>query len=65
MKTMAIINTTKPTTSLINTLKVSFAELWSTITTTWASETRTWLDTGSLIDNRSKPSNSLTNIAKP
>jgi len=36
---------------MTNTSKVSFAELWSTITTTWASETRTWLDMSSLIDN--------------
>ena len=34
-----------------NTDKVSFAELWSTITTTWASETRTWVECASLIAN--------------
>lgn len=38
-------------TPFTNTTKVSFAELWSTITTTWASETRTWADTASLMDN--------------
>jgi len=38
-------------TPVTNTSKVSFAELWSTITTTWANETRTWLDMGSLIEN--------------
>src|SRR5574343_1513010 len=38
-------------TPVTNVTKVSFAELWSTITTTWASETRTWLDTGSIIEN--------------
>jgi len=62
---MAITNTAKPTTTLANTTKVSFAELWSTITSTWATETRTWLDCGSLIDNTSKVSSSLTNTAKP
>ena len=62
---MAITNISKPTTSLTNTSKVSFAELWSTITTTWVSESRSWLDTGSLIDNSSKPTTSITNIAKP
>lgn len=51
---MAITNQSKPNTSLTNTAKVSFAELWSTITTTWASETRTWLDVGSLFDNITK-----------
>ena len=62
---MAITNTSKPTTSLTNVTKVSFGETWGTIATTWAAETRTWLDMISLIDNRSKPSNTLTNIAKP
>ena len=38
-------------TPVTNTSKVSFAELWSTITTTWANETRTWLDMGSLMEN--------------
>lgn len=52
---MAITNTTKPSApSLTNTTRASFAELWSTISTTWASETRTWTETGSLIDNLSK-----------
>lgn len=36
-----------------NTSRTSSAELWSTITTTWATETRIWLDTSSLIDNTS------------
>lgn len=40
-------------TPVTNTSKVSFAELWSTITTTWASETRTWLDCASIIENTS------------
>ena len=40
-------------TPITNTTKVSFAELWSTITTTWATETRTWLETGSLMNNTS------------
>lgn len=62
---MAITNQSKPTTSLTNTTKVSFAELWSTITTTWASETRSWVDCISLIDNGSKPTTSITNISKP
>jgi hypothetical protein len=62
---MAIANTAKPTTSLANITRASFAELWSTIATTWASETRTWLDCASLIDNNSKPTTSLSNIAKP
>lgn len=41
---MALTNTSKPTTTLANTDKVAFSELWSTITSTWASETRHWED---------------------
>ena len=62
---MSITNTAKPSTSITNTVKVNLAELWSTITTTWASETRTWDDCISLIDNTSKPSTSITNVSKP
>lgn len=43
-------------TPVTNASRVSSAELWSTITTTWATETRTWLDTSSLIDNVSRRS---------
>lgn len=60
-----MINTSKPSTSLVNTAKVSFGETWATISTTWASETRTWLATGSLLTNGTKPSNSIINTAKP
>jgi len=62
---MALTNVSKPTTTLMNTDKVSFAELWSTITTTWTSEPRTWDATGSLFINPSKPTTSITNSAKP
>lgn len=62
---MTITNTSKPTTSLTNTARVSFGELWSTIATTWATETRTWLGTGSLVTNTSRISSSMTNTAKP
>jgi hypothetical protein len=51
-----MINNPKPTSpSLLNTAKASFAELWSTITTTWETETRTWLETGSLLVNLDRP----------
>lgn len=36
---------------MTNTTKVSFGETWTTITTTWSSEIRTWLATGSLFTN--------------
>jgi hypothetical protein len=60
-----ITNEIKQSSPLANADKVSFAELWSTISTTWATETRTWADCISLIDNDSKTSSSITNIAKP
>jgi len=60
-----ITNTAKPSTSLTNITKVSFGETWGAIETTWASETRTWLETISLMDNTTKQSSSITNIAKP
>jgi len=62
---MAISNISRPTSSLINTAKVVGYETWSTITTTYASETRTWAATGTIFTNASKQSSSLTNIAKP
>lgn len=50
---MAIVNTSKPTTAIANSSRVSFAETWGAIQTTWASETRTWADAISLMDNTS------------
>jgi hypothetical protein len=37
-----MINLDKPTTSFINSTKVSDGEIWATVSTTWLSETRTW-----------------------
>lgn len=63
---MALTNIVKPSSpSFTNTTRASFAELWSTITTTWASETRTWLATGSLMTNSTDVSASITNTVKP
>lgn len=52
---MTIKNLSKPSTSLTNSSKVSSAELWSTITPTWAAETRTWAQCASLMTASSKP----------
>ena len=60
-----IIGAVNPLGGLINTSKIGGAELWSTISTTWASETRTWLDSASLFGNTAKPSSSMTNVSKP
>lgn len=50
---------------LTNFSKVSVGETWDTVTTSWATETRTWLQISQLIGNTSKPSTSITNQAKP
>lgn len=60
-----IIGVVNPLGGLTNTSKIGGAELWSTIPTTWASETRTWLDCVSLFDNTAKVSSTLTNVSKP
>lgn len=53
------------TGGMTNASKVSIGETWGTITTSWASETRTWLAISQLIGNTSKPTTSLVNQAKP
>jgi hypothetical protein len=62
---MSITNTSKPTTAIVNLTKVLDYETWDTILTTWATETRAWDDTRSLIDNTTRPSVSITNLSKP
>lgn len=58
-------NTPKPTGSVNNTARVSDSERWSTITTTWASETRSWLATISLMNNTTRPTASINNTPRP
>jgi len=60
-----ITNTSKPTTVFSNSTKVSFGETWGGITTSWASETRDWLTTGSFFAGTSKPTTSFINTSKP
>lgn len=62
---MAIVNVSKPTTSLTNSSRIGISETWDTIPTTWASETRTWDATISIITNATKISSSITNSLKP
>lgn len=51
---MNITNQSKPTTSLTNSDKVSFAVTWDTWDTAWEDETRTWDELGSIIENTSR-----------
>ena len=62
---MALVNVSKPSTALANADRIASFETWATIPTTWASETRTWLDCVSLFDNDAKPSTAFTNVSKP
>ncbi len=62
---MAIINTSKPTTSITNTTnRVVSYETWDTNISTWNSETRTWDQMGTTWSNTSKPVTSIINISK-
>jgi len=58
-------NTSKPITSLANITKTMIGLIWSLDLNTWATETQTWGDTASTIDNITKQSSSITNISKP
>lgn len=62
---MAITNQNKPSTSLVNTTKVSFGLTWGADLNQWQNELQTWGETISIIDNSSKPTTSFTNISKP
>jgi hypothetical protein len=48
---MPINNTPKPTGSVNNTSKVSNSVTWNTWTVSWATETRTWDELISTMDN--------------
>ncbi len=53
---MTMVNTPKPSaSSFTNSTRVSSAELWGTIITTWATETRTWAACASVMVNSTKP----------
>ena len=62
---MAILNQSKPSSSMTNAAKIATGETWDSILTTWASETQTWADTASFVDNVSRATSSITNVAKP
>lgn len=50
---------------MTNATKVSIGETWDSISTSWATETQTWLKSSQLITNNAKVSSLLTNQAKP
>lgn len=60
-----MINESRPSSSMSNQARIANGETWASILTTWATETQTWEETGSFIDNFTKQSSSITNVAKP
>ena len=60
-----MINTSKPTTSIANSNKPQVGETWATEPYTWTVESRTWLAISKLISNVSKPTTTLSNVARP
>lgn len=53
------------TGGMTNQAKASIGETWGTITTSWATETRTWEQVSQLLSNSARTSSSITNQAKP
>lgn len=62
---MSITNLDKPTTSLVNSDKVSNQETWDSNTTIWDTEVRTWDEMGTKMSNTSKVSSNIINTPKP
>lgn len=64
---MALVNTSKPSApSFTNITKVSDSVTWDTWVVAWQSETRTWDELISTMDNTARASSSgITNLAKP
>lgn len=62
---MALVNTSKPTTSLTNIARVVDYTTWDTNTTSWNTEVRTWDDMASTMGNITKVTANITNLAKP
>ena len=62
---MAITNTDRPSSSLVNATKVLGGETWDSNPNTWLAEARTWDESGTLWTNGARPSSTITNQAKP
>lgn len=62
---MSITNTSKPTTSLVNSTRVVSYETWDTNPNTWDGETRTWDECGTNMTNTNRVTSTITNVNKP
>lgn len=62
---MAIVNVSKPNSSIANQTKINIGETWGSNSNQWQNESRTWAETASIIDNVNRVSSSITNVSKP
>lgn len=62
---MSITNTSKPTTSLVNSTRVVSYETWDSNPYTWDNEVRSWDQCASTMTNSTRPSSSMVNTSKP
>lgn len=62
---MSITNVSKPSTSYANVARPDTGLTLAQATMTWAAQLDTWAESGSLLNNISRVSSSITNQAKP
>lgn len=60
-----MINQSRPSTSITNSSAPYEGESWDSDLNTWNNETRTWLETGEVMDNTTRPTTSITNLTRP
>ncbi len=62
---MSITNISKPNSSIANATKINIGVTWDADLLTWATESRTWDATASIINNATKILSAVTNLARP
>lgn len=62
---MSITNQSRPSSSMANQAKINIGETWDTNLNQWQNESRTWDDMASIIDNITKISSTIINVARP
>lgn len=62
---MAIVNVSKPSSSIANQTKINIGLVWDAALMTWSAASFTWDSTASVVGNVTKISSSITNIARP
>lgn len=62
---MAIINQSKPTTSIIDSTRPQKGETWASITSSWQNELHIWAALASLLTNNNRQTSNITNSNRP